>query len=176
MGRLYIRDFRHDNESGGRTMGSPYERPPSAPPPNYAPQAGRYTPDLVIGILLIIFSACGVLAGLFLGGVGMFAGSVAGEVARQEGLSSSDVRAAAGIVGVLAIVVIAVSILNIFIGIGFIKSMKWAFIAAIVVNGLSVVSSFLNFNAGSIISLVIAAGLIIYSAMRLAGNVGPKPV
>lgn len=155
-------------------MGSPFEKPPESPPPYGGVQSGPFTPDLVIGIILIVLSVFGAIMGLFLGGVGVIASSASGDIARQQGVSGGDVRVAAGIVGILAVFIIVVCILNILIGIGFIGSKRWAFIAAIVVNSLSAFSSLLKFDAFNIISIAISIGLIIYSSMRLSGNIGPR--
>ncbi len=153
-------------------MSNQFENPP--PPINYGAPNQPFVPDLVIGIILIIFSACGIIAGLFLGGMSAVVATNSAEIASGGGITAGDARTAGGIMGLLSIFVVVICVLQIIVAVGIIKGARWAFIAAIVLNAISVITSLINFQTQNILSIVISAAMIIYCSMRLTGNLGPK--
>jgi hypothetical protein len=156
------------------------QEPPSGqfqqpPPPNYPMQYG-YPNDKPVGIVIMVLSACGVIAGgLALGGGGLLAAGGAASANTSTGAGGAAV--AGGLVMILGVVILIVSLLGFAIGYGIMKSLKWGFMVGTIVYGLNSLANLANLSGGKgILGLAISVALFIYCFMRLTGRLGPKPV
>ncbi len=139
-------------------MTSPYPRP-------QVPE--EFLADKVIGIILMVFSALGVLCGIFIAAgmslVGLGAATEGGEGAAAAG-------ALAGIGAVAGFVVIIWSVVGIVIGYGIMKSLRWGFLVGAILSGISVVFSLVGLN---VLGFIINGALCAYCILRLVGRLGP---
>lgn len=118
--------------------------------------------DKVAGLVAIVINICCVafvagLASIF-AAVGLTAGAVPG-------------LAAGAIVGVVLMLVIGSSVLGVVAGFGMLQGKRWGFLLGAIVFGLATLS---NLSGGNGLGVGLEAALMIYSILRLTGNVGPR--
>jgi hypothetical protein len=123
--------------------------------------ASRPTAVTVIAVLLIIGGALGVLGGL----AGLFLGAAVGVAG-----GSGEAAAAGGLVALLSIVAIVLSLVNFVIAYGLWTLKPWAWIATLVLEGISILLSLGNVvsgnGAGGAVFGIAIAGVIIYYLMQ----------
>ncbi|MCH8275881.1 MAG: hypothetical protein IH851_13960 [Armatimonadetes bacterium] len=145
---------------------SPYPRP--------QPQGVPFAADKVIGIIIMVLAACGVILGIMLtAGGGLFSEAFE-QAAAQEGATAEE-AAVAGMMGIgvalAGVLIIVMSGVSIAIGWGVMKSARWAFILGAVWYGIGALLNLVTLNP----VVVIPAALVVYCILRLNGTWGPKP-
>jgi hypothetical protein len=137
-------------------------------------QGTKYQPDLIVGILIIAFSACGACAGLGLAGLGGVLGAVGvTQITRGAGpnAEATAIAGASGLVAVIGMAIAILSLANIAGGVGVLKSKRWGFMLTAVLSGIGFLLSLSGSDGflGSIPNLAAA----IYCGLRHAGKLGP---
>ena len=140
-----------------------------------------FVSDKVIGIILIILNAIGACGGFAIMGLGTAFGGImqqAADNAVSKGQATPEQAKAVATLfgmgaGLFGGLIVAACILGIINGFGIFKSARWGFIMGI---ALSAVHIILSISSVNFISIIIAVATIIYCAMRLTGNLGPKPM
>lgn len=164
--------------ASGGGAGAPYYNAPVSS----APVSDASTTDKVIGIIIMVFSACGVAGGLMMtAGGGILgvagAGAVSGTNASGQPINNAAAAGVAGgIIAAAGIIVALLCAFSIFLGFGIMKSRKWAFLVGSILYGLSALGDLAQITKGSgIVGFVIAGALCAYCIMRITGKYGAVP-
>lgn len=130
--------------------------------------SGDFVADKVIGILMIVFSICGALAGLAVLGIG---GLAAGVGATSQ--SGGQAVAAGGMAMVIGILILAISVARIYAGIMMLKAARIGFMIGMITSLIAIALSLFSFSPQSIVSIVISGALAYYCWGRMNGKIGP---
>lgn len=129
---------------------------------------GEFLADKVIGIILMILSALGVVGGICTAaGMSMIGLGAAVSGGGEEAVAGG---ALAGLGAVLGLIVIAWSAVGIVTGYGIMKSLRWGFLVGAILSAISVVFALVGFN---ILGFLINGALFVYCLLRLMGRLGP---
>ena len=148
------------------------------PQPTYQPGGQQYQTDKVLGIIIMVLSACGAIGGIMgLAGGGLLAAAGAGAAGQAGNAQGAAVAAAGGgILMLLSVFLIIQSVLGFAIGYGIMKSLRWGFLIGTIVYGIGLLIQIVGVTksgAQGLIGLVIGALLFGYCFMRLTGRTGP---
>jgi hypothetical protein len=160
--------------------------PPEQPigPGGYPRPSGYGTPDTFpadkpMGIILIVLAAIASCVMLMAVGLGGLVGA-AGVAGKSTGaVSSTEATAAGGMLLVFGLIGLVMCALEIVGGVWITKSLKKGFTLVLIAGLIGLVFSIIGGVTGGHFDFVgMGLGLIFpgYSAARLFGNVGPKPI
>lgn len=148
-----------------------YPRPPGYGTPDTFPA------DKIMGIILIILAALGACGSLALVGLGGLVGGAGISAGGAQGAGA--VAAAGGGVMVMGVILLAICVVEIFAATWMMKSLRKGFLIIVILGGLGLILNIVTMTSSHTTNFFgIGSGLIfpIYSALRLFGALGPKPL
>ena len=129
-----------------------------------------FAADKVIGILMIIFSICGAVAGLAVLGIGGAAAAIGGSAGGADGGSAV---AAGGMAMIVGILILAISVARIFAGFKIFGAKRIGFMIGMITSIILIVLNLVQFSVGSIVGIAISVALAGYCWGRMNGKIGP---
>jgi len=172
----------HEPSSPPPPMTPPASPPPSPPPyvagPSPAASGTMQRPGMVTGaaITMIVLGALIVLVGLFVLIVGVFVGGAANQFNVQFSELGGMAGAVAGVIIVIALIFLAVGILDIVAGANVLGGRSWAritgIVLAVIIGLVSLSGLFGDRNGGGIVLgiIVVAANAFIIWALATTGS------
>lgn len=129
-----------------------------------------FVADKVIGILMIIFSICGAVAGLAVLGIGGAAAAIGGSAGGADG---GQVVAAGGMAMIIGILILAISVARIYAGFKIFAAKRIGFMIGLITSLVLVVLNLVNFSVGAMFSILISLFLGFYCWGRMNSKIGP---
>ena len=158
---------------------SSYPEGPGPGPTSVRPM--DFVADKIIGIILIVLNCLISCVGFGMIGFGPAVTQAIKQEAENQTakgqMTTEQAQAVTSFLGMglatFGAILLALAVLGIIDGFGIFKSSKWGFIMGIVIGCIYVLVSVTPFKP---LILVLGAASIIYCAMRLTGNLGPRPM
>lgn len=129
-----------------------------------------FVADKVIGILMIIFSICGAVAGLAVLGIGGAAAAIGGSAGGADGGSAV---AAGGMAMIIGVLILAISVARIYAGFKIFGAKRIGFMIGMITSVILILLNLVQFNVGSIVGIAISVALAGYCWGRMNGKIGP---